>query len=96
ETGTSLTVTATTENSGSVYRCQVTSSYGTVVVSDPATLTVVAAPAITSQPQNVTTEAGMEATFTVAATGTGLTYQWQQKNGDDWDNLPGETGTSLT
>ena len=96
ETGTTLTVTATTENSGSVYRCQVTSGYGTVVVSQPSTLTVQGAPAITGQPKSVTTEAGKEATFTVTAMGTGLTYQWQQQVNGSWVDMPGETGTSLT
>ncbi|MGN0972983.1 MAG: hypothetical protein ACI4OY_13575, partial [Aristaeellaceae bacterium] len=89
-------VTATTENSGSVYRCQVTSGYGTVVASDPAALTVDGTPAITGQPQNVTTEAGKTAVFTVQAAGAGLKYQWQQQVNGGWTDLPGETGTSLT
>ena len=96
ETGTSLTVTAATENSGSVYRCQVTSGYGTVVASQPAALTVDGAPVITGQPKSVTTEAGKTAVFTVTATGTSLTYQWQQQVNGSWVDLPGETGTSLS
>ena len=96
ETGASLTVNASLEISGSMYRCQVTSGYGTVVASQSAKLTVVAAPAITTDPKDVTTEEGKTATFTVKATGDGITYQWQKQSGSIWNDLPGETGTSLT
>jgi predicted small lipoprotein YifL len=37
---------------------------------------VVAAPTLTTQPASVTVTAGQSATFTVQATGSGLTYQW--------------------
>ena len=96
ETGASLTVNASLEISGSMYRCQVTSGYGTVVASQSAKLTVVAAPAITTDPKDVTTEEGKTATFTVKATGDSITYQWQKQSGSIWNDLPGETGTSLT
>ncbi len=95
-TGATLTVSATPENSGSVYRCRVTSGYGTVVESQPAALAVDGAPAITGQPQDVTTGAGKTAVFTVTATGEGLTYQWQQQVDGGWADMPGETGTTLT
>ncbi|MGH7146023.1 MAG: immunoglobulin domain-containing protein [Planctomycetota bacterium] len=36
------------------------------------------APTITTQPTNVTTSVGLPATFTVVATGSGDTYQWQK------------------
>ncbi len=39
-------------------------------------------PVITSQPQDVTVKAGEMATFTVEATGTGLTYKWQRDDND--------------
>ena len=65
-------------------------------MSDPAALTVDGAPVITADPQNVTTEAGKEATFTVQATGTGLTYQWQQQVNGSWVDMPGETADTLT
>lgn len=44
------------------------------------------APVITSQPQDVTVKAGKMATFTVEATGTGLTYQWQRNTGKGFEN----------
>ena len=86
ETGTTLTVSATMENSGSVYRCQVTSGYGTVVESQSAALTVDGAPAITGQPENVSITEGEDASFTVTATGEGLKYQWQVYSSGEWMN----------
>ncbi len=41
------------------------------------TLTINQRPAVTSQPTNVAVCDGSSASFTVAGTGTGLTYQWQ-------------------
>ena len=61
-----------------------------------ATLRVVSKFAITSHPQNVTTDAGQTAEFTVVATGDGLTYQWQKQNGDDWTDLSGKTAATLS
>ena len=86
ETGTTLTVSATMENSGSVYRCQVTSGYGTVVESQSAALTVDGAPAITGQPENVSITEAEDASFTVTATGEGLKYQWQVYSSGEWMN----------
>lgn len=67
-----------------------------------AVVTINAAPAITSQPANasVTAQAGT-ANFTVAATGTGLTYQWQEYI-TSWNNVvnggvySGATAATLT
>lgn len=58
--------------------------------SNPALLTVQTAPAITSSPANATVCAGGSTTFSVSATGTGLTYQWQVAVtgcGGAWTNL---------
>ncbi|PTX44228.1 Ig-like domain-containing protein [Christiangramia gaetbulicola] len=56
------------------------------------TLTVNAPPSITTQPiASQTLCSGNTATFNVAATGTGLTYQWQ-KNGT---NISGANGASF-
>jgi len=82
-----LSFPATADMSGRQYRCKVTNSAGTAT-SSTATLTVTAAkPTITTQPSSATVSAGNKATFTVAATGTDLTYQWQYKNeGGSWAN----------
>src|SRR5439155_15434267 len=50
-------------------------------------------PTITSQPTNQTVCTGSTATFSVTATGTGLTYQWR-KNGTNLVN--GATGNGST
>ena len=51
--------------------------------------TVVNAPTITAQPTNQTVTAENTATFTVAATGGNLSYQWQQStdNGQSWTDI---------
>lgn len=84
--------------SGYQYRCVVTNSCGapTSTTSNAATLTFSAAPAITQQPSNVTACLGNSAIFSVAATGTGLTYQWQNSTngGGTWTNVT--TGTTYS
>ena len=59
---------------------------------------VVTAPSITTQPGNATVKVGETATFTIAATGTDLTYQWQidRNDGNGWVNIAGATATSYT
>jgi len=37
-----------------------------------------------------------DATFTVAATGTGLTYQWQVNDGTGYVDISGATSNTLT
>ena len=53
---------------------------------------------ITSQPQNVTVNSGDNATFTVAASGTGLKYQWYYKKlgASDWSKWGTRTTASTT
>ncbi len=55
-------------------------------------LIVNVAPAITTQPVSLTQCEGTNATFTVVATGAGLTYQWR-KGGV---NIAGATNASYT
>lgn len=49
-------------------------------------------PAITGQPSSQTVAVGQSATFTVNASGAGLSYQWQRNTAD----IPGATGASYT
>jgi len=74
----SLSVGAITARNGFEYYCVVKDEYGNKINSNIATLTVKsAAITITKQPADVTAVNGSgNVTFTVAATGTGLTYQW--------------------
>ena len=58
----------------------------------------VTAPSITTQPGNATVKAGETATFTIAASGTGLTYLWQidRNDGNGWVNIDGATAAIYT
>jgi len=61
---------------GGEYSVEVSNAFGSVR-SDPATLTVLGAPRITAQPQDVVVAAGDTATFSVTAVGEPpLEYQW--------------------
>lgn len=88
-TTASITINPTAASmNGYQYRCVINSSCGSLN-SNVTVLTVNAAPAITVQPTNVSSCAGNLATFSVTATGTGLTYQWQESTngGGTWNNL---------
>lgn len=56
------------------------------------------APTITSQPQDAAVKTGERAVFTVGATGTNLTYQWQinRNNGIGFANIDGANSASYT
>jgi hypothetical protein len=80
---------ATAGMDGYQYRCVASVLCGSTN-SNPALLTVQTAPAITSSPANATICAGSSTSFSVSATGTGLTYQWQVAVagcGGTWTNL---------
>jgi hypothetical protein len=84
---------------GSQYRVVVKGTVGSVT-SSAATLTVTAvtsAPTITTQPAAQTVVAGGNASFSVTAAGTALTYQWQSSpDGIAWTNVSGATGATLS
>ncbi|MCX8020816.1 MAG: M12 family metallo-peptidase [Chitinophagaceae bacterium] len=68
------------------YRCIASIQCGSTT-SSVAVLTVNAAPAITTQPQNSTICAGTNTSFSVSATGAGLSYQWQENTGSGFVNV---------
>ena len=74
--------------------CKVTDAYGNVVKSKTVTMNLPVAK-ITTQPKSATVAAGDKATFTIKATGDGLTYQWQYKKSGSstWSNA---SSTSTT
>ncbi|MBQ7064657.1 MAG: peptidoglycan-binding protein [Firmicutes bacterium] len=85
---------------GRLYRCMIKDSKGNTVYSNAVKMTV-GTPAgtestikITSQPSDLTAPVGASGSFSVKATGTGLTYRWQssQDNGATWSNLSVSTG----
>jgi DNA-binding beta-propeller fold protein YncE len=81
-------------SSGSTFDVIVSNAASSTATSNTVTLTVTATPpAITTQPQPQTVEAGNSATFTVVATGSApLSYQWL-KNAV---NISGATASSYT
>ena len=96
----SATVSATSNESwnGMQVRCTVTDSSGATVNTKAVTVTVIIPLSITQQPQSVETAAGESVTFTIAAKGTGLTYQWYYKKADatDWVKWNGHTAASVS
>ncbi len=77
------TITVTSKDGQHSASCSVT-------VYDPTS--------ITQHPQSTTVNEGETVTLSVEASGTDLSYQWQQQsNGDDeWLNIKGETTNSYT
>jgi trimeric autotransporter adhesin len=68
----------------------VTATNGTGCTSSASvTITINQRPAVTAQPANVSVCQGAPATFNVTATGTGITYQWQESTngGTTWVTL---------
>jgi len=63
-------------DSAGLYSVRVSNSAGSIT-SAPATLTVNGAATITTPPATQVVNSGTDATFTVAATGTDLTYAWK-------------------
>ena len=91
-TGASYTIASVAVGDAASYTVAVSNSEGSVV-SNPAVLTVQVAPAITTQPAAVTVDEGVDATFTVAATGTPApTYQWKFNGA----LISGATSSTLT
>jgi hypothetical protein len=92
-TNSTYTISAVTvSQSGNRYRCQLSNNTCTAPVnSASALLTVNTVPAISSQPADVTLCVGTTAGFTVAASGTGIGYQWQLSTdgGSTWSNING-------
>ncbi|MCF8226739.1 MAG: immunoglobulin domain-containing protein [Bacteroidales bacterium] len=86
----SLTLTTAQLADDGVYTCVVSGACGSQN-SDPATLTVQENTQITTQPSNKIVCAGSDVTFSVVATGSNLTYQWQK----DGANVSGETSATL-
>lgn len=93
-----ITIGITNARSGYKFRCIVTDGYGNSVTSSAATLTALPPISITSQPKDYSGMAGDKATFTVVATGTNLTYQWQTNKNGTWadSSLTGAKTSSLS
>jgi Putative Ig domain/Immunoglobulin I-set domain len=95
---TYTTGTLTTADSGARYRAVLDGFGGATAYTDPATVTVTAAPpTVTRQPQPVTVTSGESASFIATASGDpNPTVQWQRANprSDSFTDVPGATATS--
>lgn len=91
-----LTFKAQNYQNGYMYRCLITDAAGNTVRTDEVTLTIGVPIVITQQPVDRTAPVDTKATFTVAAEGEGLTYQWQYSSnkGESWINSPLESATT--
>ena len=93
----SYSLTVKERHDGYQYFCRVTNAAGTVD-SKAVKLTVVVTPTISSQPKSVSVIAGNPATFTVAASGGGLSYQWYYKKPGEttWQKVTAESGKTAS
>ncbi|MBR2549701.1 MAG: leucine-rich repeat protein [Clostridiales bacterium] len=82
----SISFTVTNEHNGKKYRCIVRDRNGNRVISDSASVKVLTPITISKQPSDYTGTVGSTASFTVAAQGTGLAYQWQVYSNGAWKN----------
>jgi hypothetical protein len=84
-----LTIANTTAAmSGYQYRCVVSAACSPALTSNPSLFSIHALPAIASHPQAVTACEGNTVNFSIGATGTGITYQWE--------SIQGATATPLS
>ncbi len=81
----------TTAQNNYQYHVVITGTCPGTATSTASVLTVGTAPNITTQPADVTNCAGSSTTFTAAASGSGITYQWQVSTdgGATWSNIAG-------
>ncbi|MBQ4424365.1 MAG: hypothetical protein II882_01320 [Lachnospiraceae bacterium] len=90
------TLTTKAKHNGYEYRCKITNSAGSLK-SDIVTLTVVShAPTITTQPKSASVAVSKKATFTVAASGEGLSYQWYYKKPGTTEWVPVSAASGKT
>jgi gliding motility-associated-like protein len=97
-TATSLTLSNTLATmNGSQYRLVVSGGCGPDVTTNMVTLTVNSLPAITAQPAPVAVCQGSNAAFYTNATGTAISFQWEESsdNGATWTALQGQTKATL-
>ena len=80
------------------YHVIITGACPGTATSTASILTVGNAPSISIQPSDVTNCAGTSTTFTTAASGSGLSYQWQVSTdgGVTYTNIAGATNTTYT
>jgi len=89
--------TVTEARDGNLYRCKITDGNGRVTYTEAAEIVLMPI-AITAQPSHFVGSVGDAVSFTVTATGTNLTYQWQvsTNGGETWANTTATGATTKT
>ena len=100
-TSTTLSFTTTAAQNGYQYEAVFSNAAGLSATTTAAILTVDFAPTVTSNPSNVTVNAGQTASFTVVASDgnpTPTTVQWQVSTdgGNTFNPIAGTTSTTLS
>ncbi|HJQ32413.1 MAG TPA: immunoglobulin domain-containing protein [Pyrinomonadaceae bacterium] len=91
-TGSTLSLSNVQAGDAGGYAVTVTNGAGSLT-SNPATLTVITPPTITTQPASQTVNAGQTATFNVAAGGTSpFAFQWKKDGAD----IPGANSATFS
>ncbi|MCX7937523.1 MAG: immunoglobulin domain-containing protein, partial [Chlorobi bacterium] len=91
-TQATLALSNITQAQAGSYDCVVGGACGQPVTSNTAVLTISPQTTITAHPQSTTVCQGASVTFTVAATGNNLRYQWKKGTQD----IAGATNTTYT
>ncbi|MDX2029471.1 MAG: putative Ig domain-containing protein [Blastocatellia bacterium] len=89
--GAEYVIVVATQAEVGAYDVVIANACGTVT-SNAGRLTLAPFQTITTQPVSQVRETGQSVTFTVAATGDGLRYQWRKNN----VNIPGATSPTFT
>ncbi|MGZ2370276.1 immunoglobulin domain-containing protein [Ancylomarina sp. YFZ004] len=89
----SLSVASLLTANGNSYHCVVNGDYCDEAVSEKAVLIVAENVTITNHPDTISIDENGSATFTVDATGTGLSYQWFE-NGVNMGSAPASAQTN--
>lgn len=89
-----LTLPSVQASDAGAYSVLITNAVG-AVHSSAASLTVLFPATITTPPADQFVAVGGSGSFSVSATGTNITYQWQESVGGVWQNLVGQTSSSF-
>jgi hypothetical protein len=87
--GTGSALNFGNQTTAGTYTVQTTTAggYCAITMTGSAVVTALTQPSISVQPTNQTASPSTSATFTVTATGGGLSYQWQENTGSGWNNI---------